>query len=409
MNKKLSKIGLIAISVSTSFVLGLGSVKAISIGAGPVNGYLGYDNSKILLTESEGTYTMKLEDNVNHDIEINSGEKVILDLNGKNLTNYSIGVAAIHVKDGGELTIKGQGKVTQKADSGKVSVVVNKGTLIIEGGSYETTIAGNHAISNEGTGTITIKNGEISTGATDVFGLANFGTATITGGIFTQKYNYSVINNLNKMTISGGTFTISEDNTAAYSLITNESVTEGKNAELTISNGSFTGNNGIFHNDGEDKIVISGGKYAAKDTTDLAKYIDENNKLNEDGEIVALGAADYTKVDAAVKKFEALKKADYTEETYKALEEAINKINRDLKENKQADVDKMASDIENAIKGLKKVEAPVKEETKKEDPKDDKDEIKVPNTADSYTTNAVFGFVSVLGIGALSLLLKKRR
>lgn len=393
MNKKLKKIGLLTISLSTSLALGLSNVKAIEIGSGAVNGYLGYNQSGITLEEESGVYKMSLEKDVAHDLEIKNGQKVVLNLNGHNMTNYTEAVSTIYVENGAELTIEGTGSVSQKTGSTN-SVIGNYGKLVINGGSFVAGSTRQASIYNAGT--LEFTSGSLTTSANDVFGLTNVGTATIKGGTFTQAHNYSVINNAGTMTIEDGKFTIAEGNTLAYSLITNQSPAD-KKATLTIKNGDFTGNKGVFFNEEGDEIAISGGTYKAEDTTDIEEFLTDGLELGTDGKVAqkptpVVKDADYTKVEEALAKANELKKEDYTEETYKVLLDAIAAVEKDLDESKQAEVDKMAEDILKAIEGLKKAS-----------------EIKAPNTADDYATNAVFGFVSLMGIGALSLVVLKRR
>lgn len=87
--------------------------------------------------------------------------------------------------------------------------------------------------------------------------------------------------------------------------------------------------------------------------------------------------ADYTKVDEAIKKVPA-DLSKYTDDTVKALNTALAAVNRTKSKTAQAEVDKMASDIENAIGNLK--EKPVKADTKltpgiyKIEPRSDEDD-----------------------------------
>lgn len=62
--------------------------------------------------------------------------------------------------------------------------------------------------------------------------------------------------------------------------------------------------------------------------------------------------ADYTKVDEAIAKAEALNKADYKD--FSAVENAIKAVKRDLDITKQEEVDAMAKAIEDAIAALEK-------------------------------------------------------
>lgn len=86
---------------------------------------------------------------------------------------------------------------------------------------------------------------------------------------------------------------------------------------------------------------IGGGK---EYPTNVALVLDEEHKT----EI----KADYTKVNNAINKIPA-DLSKYTDETVAALNEAKEAVVYELGITKQAEVDKMATDIENAIKALK--------------------------------------------------------
>ena len=62
--------------------------------------------------------------------------------------------------------------------------------------------------------------------------------------------------------------------------------------------------------------------------------------------------ADYTKVDAAIAKANALNKSDYTDFT--AVDNAVKAVNRDKKITEQSEVDAMAKAIDDAIATLVK-------------------------------------------------------
>ena len=67
-------------------------------------------------------------------------------------------------------------------------------------------------------------------------------------------------------------------------------------------------------------------------------------------------AADYTAVDEAIEKAEAIDKSQYTEESLQALEDAIAAVERGLTSKDQDKVDAMAKAIEDALAGLVKKE-----------------------------------------------------
>ncbi len=67
--------------------------------------------------------------------------------------------------------------------------------------------------------------------------------------------------------------------------------------------------------------------------------------------------ADYTEVDAAIAKAEALDRDLYTEDSLKAVDDAVAAVVRGLNEYEQAEVDAMAKAIEDAIDALVRKEA----------------------------------------------------
>ena len=97
----------------------------------------------------------------------------------------------------------------------------------------------------------------------------------------------------------------------------------------------------------------------AKDAVVRNKRVTEQEVVDgyEDAIYAAIDAlvyktADYTKVDEAIAKAEALNKADYKD--FSAVEKAIKAVKRDLDITKQAEVDAMAKAIEDAIAALEK-------------------------------------------------------
>ena len=76
--------------------------------------------------------------------------------------------------------------------------------------------------------------------------------------------------------------------------------------------------------------------------------------------------ADYTKVDAAIAKANALKKDDYKD--FSAVEAAVNAVVRDKNITEQSEVDAMAKAIEDAIAALEKKPASTKPGTSDKSP-----------------------------------------
>ena len=76
--------------------------------------------------------------------------------------------------------------------------------------------------------------------------------------------------------------------------------------------------------------------------------------------------ADYTKVDAAIAKANALKKDDYKD--FSGVEAAVNAVVRDKNITEQSEVDAMAKAIEDAIAALEKKPASTKPGTSDRNP-----------------------------------------
>ena len=127
------------------------------------------------------TTTITFVENVEENITIGEGQNIILNLNGKTLTNRT---AASTITNNGSLRIEGEGTVV---NNGADAVIYNNGSLTIDGGTYI----------SKGTGAV----------------IYNVGNATINAGMFTTESdddsNALVVNcsdNIIGLTINGGTF-----------------------------------------------------------------------------------------------------------------------------------------------------------------------------------------------------------
>lgn len=123
------------------------------------------------------TTTITLTDDVNENITIGEGQNIILNLNGKTLTNRT---AASTITNNGSLRIEGEGTVVNNSE---LHAIQNNGSLTIDGGTY------------------------ISKGIGAV--IYNVGKATINVGMFTTEsddYNNALIVNEGYLDIAGGTF-----------------------------------------------------------------------------------------------------------------------------------------------------------------------------------------------------------
>ena len=242
---------------------------------------IGYDGSNVTSEKKDNVYYLTLTGNATLDFEISEGETVVLDLNGFTFTNFADGCSTIWVKPGGTLKIvdsKENGAI-KKVNASAAPVVNNEGTLTVEAGTISSKGEKSAALLNSGT--LTVNGGTITAEEDNVFGLVNEGTAVINGGNFVQAYNFSVLNNAGKMEIKNGNFTVSEGNTGAYSLITNQGSTG--NASLEVTGGTFKANEEVFYNDEDDKVTVSGGSYSH----DVSAYLADGFEIKEEnGEFV---------------------------------------------------------------------------------------------------------------------------
>ena len=140
--------------------------------------------------------------------------------------------------------------------------------------------------------------------------------------------------------------------------------------------------------------------------------------LNKAMEALKVKAADYTKVDEAIDKANKLKPEEY--KNFEIVTEAIAAVERDLDITKQAEVDKMAQDILDAINKLevKVVDPEVKPDPEeKPDPEvkpEEKPEVKPEpddnnvQTGDTTNYGLLFGSL-IVAAGAIVLIIKKRK
>ena len=244
--------------------------------------------------------TITLLANVKESVEIS--KNLTLDLNGFTLTNEGA-KHTITVNEGVSLTIKdsvGTGTVDNVTHG--CGALVNNGTVILSGGTFERSAekgkfepygnGGNswYTIANYGTMTInngtTVKNAggyssNIRNGGQDSTAKLTINGGTFDGGVNTVKNDANgvleikggelkntaqyVIMNWNQATISGGTFETAE--TAGAVLFSSAYGTDGTACgELTITGGTFTAAGSKLIDDAYDAnnhgtVKISGGSF----------------------------------------------------------------------------------------------------------------------------------------------------
>lgn len=141
----------------------------------------------------------------------------------------------------------------------------------------------------------------------------------------------------------------------------------------------FTVNGGTINGDISDvaggKITVTGGKITGK------------VESTADGEI-SIAKADYTKVNSLIDKFNQLDKSLYTKESIEKVQVAIDAVRYDKTILEQAEVDKMAADIENAMATLEEIK------------------VENPNTADINIVALLL--MMITGFAGLGYTVKKR-
>ena len=143
-----------------------------------------------------------------------------------------------------------------------------------------------------------------------------------------------------------------------------------KDADYTKVDEAITKANALKKDDYKDFTGVEAAVKAVvrgKNITEQSK-VDKMAKAIEDAIAdLQYKDADYTKVDAAIKKASALKKDDY--KNFSGVETAVKAVVRGKNIMEQSEVDKMAKAIEDAIAALEKKPASTKPGTSDKNPK----------------------------------------
>ena len=230
------------------------------------------------VTTAEGVTTIKLthdlidgDQKLSQDLIINSGEKVILDLNGYTLQGYTAGCETILVNEGAELTIvdnseNGNGKIIPATGASAVQlpVIRNNGTLTIENGILQQNDAYGVIIN---WGTLTINGGQfVQSEDARWSALDNKGTLTINKGDFDGAGSFWMVRNEATLEVKGGDFDSTGSANMIGSIYEGESLPEENNVTTKVSNGTFDSKGGIFVVYEGTELNISGGEITSIDS-----------------------------------------------------------------------------------------------------------------------------------------------
>lgn len=210
--------------------------------------------------------TVKLMADVTVDgvaVEIPSGKKVSLDLNGHTIS--SMGFKGRPITNKGELTISGDGKITSEgcAENG-TGAINNEGSLTIESGTFSGGVGANGmAINNKAGATCLVKDGTII-GCPR--GIQNLGTLTVDGGNFVGSGTYSGNEGNAIINAQGATCTINDGTfTGHMNAISN--MDNGGGCQLTINGGTFSSDgyesSGAIYNGTGNTVTIENGTFSA--------------------------------------------------------------------------------------------------------------------------------------------------
>lgn len=274
---------------------------------------------------AEDNATIKVAQDTTSDVVVPADKTITLDLNGNKLTNKTNHT----ILNNGTLTITGTGTVDNVTH--QKAALYNKGTAIVEGGTFDRSKENGQTKAESGNnswytiknvGTMTIKDGATVQTAGNNNSLGKFSSLvsngyfdsadftnnkgidnpvlTIEGGLFCgglntiknddranltinngtfSNYYQAVVQNHNVAEIKGGTFTAASDaDSETYGVYNCGCAAETDLGTLTISGGTFTGATYAIVDVSKQSptVSISGGNFAAtkasiaKSTTSLA-------------------------------------------------------------------------------------------------------------------------------------------
>lgn len=292
--------------------IGEGGSISGTINAAAKNGNTYYSTVTNAIEEASDSDTIELFQNTTEDVTVPSGRTVTLNLNGKKLTNVSSNT----ITNNGTLTIAGDGTVDNVTH--QKAALYNKGTAIVEGGTFDRSKENGQTKAESGNnswytiknvGTMTIKDGATVQTAGNNNSLGKFSSLVsngyfdsadftnnkgidnpvliIEGGLFCgglntiknddranltinngtfSNYYQAVVQNHNVAEIKGGTFTAASDaDSETYGVYNCGCAAETDLGTLTISGGTFTGATYAIVDVSKQSptVSISGGNFAA--------------------------------------------------------------------------------------------------------------------------------------------------
>ena len=257
--------------------------------------------------------------------------------------------------------------------SGYSSAVRNIGaTFYMQGGEVTSNFI---SLKNDDNGIIYMTGGIVNTNATGGSAIQNWGTLEMTGGTLNAVTGANALWNLSW----------SDDYTETSAVISDNAVINGR-VELSYYNNikinntphlTMTGGtvNGDIVNKTPSDLIITGGEVTG-------------NITSTEGDIL-ISPADYSKIEKLINDAKNIDKTLYTSESINVLENAIKNVDYTKNVLEQDEVDQMATDIENALNGLIKLQQPA---------------IENPATADNVLLYVV---LVIMGVGVATVTSRK--
>lgn len=195
-------------------------------------------------------------------------------------------------------------------------------------------------------------------------------------------------------------------------LLNSESATAEEKTELTDvvehlakpQKGTYQGS-AVAASEKDRMLVHSETERALDATNALARNVAERENPNPKPE-----SADKTALNAAIKDAEALKKEDYTAESWKAFETALNAAKETAadKDAAQTEVDNALNVLNAAVAKLEKVKDPNQQQLVQPQPEQTKPDKTTPQTGDRTNAALLFGCAVLSGAGVFFAYRRRR-
>lgn len=348
MKRFKSFLGVLVITLMV-FVTGVNAA-TVDEEKAPDKVFIGWDPN-VTVEVKEDIFYVTLKGDINQDLIIESGEEVVLDLNGFTFNNFTKECEAIKVMPGGKLTITDNseaksGTVTHIADS-TYSPITNLGELIVDGGNYEIN-DDFYLLRNEGT--LTINAGTFKSTSK---------TTSMIGNI--QYEDTSVVPNL---TINNGEFTA-----------INNVVRNNENSVVTINGGTLTSES-AYALDNLAEATVNAGALTSENNSPVRNIINSETGKNATLKVAAEAVLSSTAEKANYALYDTALKSDVT-------------ANYNVNIDENGNITFISTEIPDPV------------------PEKPSEEIENPSTSDNVMTYVLIGSVSLVGIAATALFIKK--